>query len=175
MLSYVVHVVFSNSAVGISPMGRSWRSFHPKVSHLAVVDESLYPPKLTSERVVDDCGTGRNKRRNGSNLTSYILHLSSPDTPVGFTIRAQECWFFIFDSSRARMSENLWLIRLIWLIWRFRLSRWVVSLTTPDHGIDSQRHLTRKVHRMFRFLLFIHATKVWRTSEIIVPTYWYNC
>ena len=41
----------------ISLFGRPERSYHPKVRHFAVVDAILYPPKVSSERVVDDVGT----------------------------------------------------------------------------------------------------------------------
>ena len=33
----------------------------------------LYPPKVSSERVVDDVGTNRNKRRHGSKVTILWL------------------------------------------------------------------------------------------------------
>ena len=39
-------------------LGRPWRSCEPMVSHLATVPKSLYPLKVTSERVADDFGTG---------------------------------------------------------------------------------------------------------------------
>ena len=42
---------------GMSLFGRPERSYHPKVRHFAVVDAILYPPKVSSERVVDDVGT----------------------------------------------------------------------------------------------------------------------
>jgi hypothetical protein len=53
---------------GISLLGRPERSYHPKVRHFAVVDAILYPPKVSSERVVDDVGTDGNNRRNGSKV-----------------------------------------------------------------------------------------------------------
>ena len=52
----------------MSLFGRPERSYHPKVRHFAVVDAILYPPKVSSERVVDDVGTDGNNRRNGSKV-----------------------------------------------------------------------------------------------------------
>ena len=53
---------------GISLFGRPERSYRPKARHFAVVDAILYPPKVSSERVVDDVGTDGNNRRNGSKV-----------------------------------------------------------------------------------------------------------
>ena len=53
---------------GISLLDRPERSYRPKVRHFAVVDAILYPPKVSSERVVDDVGTDGNNRRNGSKV-----------------------------------------------------------------------------------------------------------
>ena len=50
----------------MSLYGRPDRFFHPKERHFAVEDAILYPPKVSSERVVDDVGTDGNKRWNGS-------------------------------------------------------------------------------------------------------------
>ena len=58
---------------GISLCGRPERSYHPKVRHFAVVDAILYPPKVSSERVVDDVGTDGNNRRNGSKVSFLWL------------------------------------------------------------------------------------------------------
>ena len=52
----------------MSLFGRPERSYHPKLRHFAVVDAILYPPKVSSERVVDDVGTDGNNRRNGSKV-----------------------------------------------------------------------------------------------------------
>ena len=53
---------------GISLLDRPERSYRPKARHFAVVDAILYPPKVSSERVVDDVGTDGNNRRNGSKV-----------------------------------------------------------------------------------------------------------
>ena len=58
---------------GISLCGRPERSYRPKVRHFAVVDAILYPPKVSSERVVDDVGTDGNNRRNGSKVSFLWL------------------------------------------------------------------------------------------------------
>ena len=44
--------------------GRSEVIFDPKVSHFATVPTILYPPKVSSEHLVDDCGTGLNHHRS---------------------------------------------------------------------------------------------------------------
>ena len=70
MMHSILHVTDSGSPwwvlKGMSLSGRPGRFFHPKERHFAVVDAILYPPKVSSERVVDDVGTDGNKRRNGS-------------------------------------------------------------------------------------------------------------
>ena len=38
--------------------------FDPKVSHFATVPTILYPPKVSSEHLVDDCRTGLNHHRS---------------------------------------------------------------------------------------------------------------
>ena len=54
-------------------LGRPERSFHSKVRHFWSVVTILYPPKVSSERVVDDVGTNGNKRRNGSKVSPLWL------------------------------------------------------------------------------------------------------
>jgi len=70
MIPSMLHVTDSGSPwwvlKGMSLSGRPRRFFHPKERHFAVVDAILYPPKVSSERVVDDVGTDENKRRNGA-------------------------------------------------------------------------------------------------------------
>ena len=58
---------------GISLLDRPERSYHPKARHFAVVDAILYPPKVSSEQVVDDVGTDGNNRRNGSKVSFLWL------------------------------------------------------------------------------------------------------
>ena len=58
---------------GISLLDRPERSYRPKVRHFAVVDAILYPPKVSSEQVVDDVGTDGNNRRNGSKASFLWL------------------------------------------------------------------------------------------------------
>ena len=66
--------------VGVSPTkrrdyevtllsGRSDVIFDPKVSHFATVPTILYTPKVSSEHLVDDCGTGLNHHRNDPKVT----------------------------------------------------------------------------------------------------------
>ena len=57
----------------MSLFDRPERSYHPKVRHFAVVDAILYPPKVSSEQVVDDVGTDGNNRRNGSKVSFLWL------------------------------------------------------------------------------------------------------
>ena len=81
----------------MSLSGRPRRCYHPKASHLAVVDESLYPPKVTSERVLDDFGTDGNKRRNGSKVMSLRLTClnTCKITTIGKgTVRCRACLSF---------------------------------------------------------------------------------
>ena len=54
-------------------LGRPERSFHSKVRHFWSVVTILYPPKVSSERVVDDVGRDGNKRRNGSKVSPLWL------------------------------------------------------------------------------------------------------
>ena len=61
---------------GMSLSGRSERFYHPKVRHFAIVDAILYPPKVSSERVIDDIGTDENNRRNGSKVLALWLTLT---------------------------------------------------------------------------------------------------
>jgi hypothetical protein len=61
---------------GMSLSGRSERFYHPKVRHFAIVDAILYPPKVSSKRVVDDIGTDENNRRNGSKVLALWLTLT---------------------------------------------------------------------------------------------------
>ena len=61
---------------GMSLSGRSERFYHPKVRHFAIVDAILSPPKVSSERVVDDVGTDENNRRNGSKVLALWLTLT---------------------------------------------------------------------------------------------------
>ena len=61
-----MNFTLSRLVKGMSLWGRPGRFFHPKERHFAVVDAILYPPKVSSERVVDDVGTDGNKRWSGS-------------------------------------------------------------------------------------------------------------
>ena len=61
--------------------GRSKVIFDPKMSHFTTVPKSLYPPKVTLEHLVDDCGTTRNQRRDDPKVT--LLH--NPRSFVGDT------------------------------------------------------------------------------------------
>lgn len=53
---------------GTSSLSRSNVSFHPKVSPFATVPTSLSGGKVTSEDLVDDCGTTQNQRRDDLKL-----------------------------------------------------------------------------------------------------------
>ena len=58
---------------GISLFGRPERSYHPKARHFAVVDAILYPPKVSSERPIDDVPSGERCRWNDPKVTLFIL------------------------------------------------------------------------------------------------------
>ena len=53
---------------GTSSLSRSDGTFHPKVSHFATVPTSLSGGKVTSEDLVDDCGTTPSHRRDDLKL-----------------------------------------------------------------------------------------------------------
>ena len=56
-----------------SSTGRSVVIFDPKESHFPSFPKSLYPPKLTWERAVDDCGTGGKNVKNDPKVTSKFI------------------------------------------------------------------------------------------------------
>ena len=49
--------------------GRSNVTFAPKVCHFTIVPMILYPPKVSSEHLVDDVGTSVNHHRNDPKVT----------------------------------------------------------------------------------------------------------
>ena len=55
---YIFYRHTVTTVINILLYSRSEAIFDPKVSHFTTIPKSLYPPKLTSERAVDDVGTG---------------------------------------------------------------------------------------------------------------------
>ena len=78
--SKVRHFLWPEGLSVASLSGRSWRSFDPFQWHFAVVPTSLYPPKVTSERVVDAIGTPARWLRNDPKVTylsqEHVLSLA---------------------------------------------------------------------------------------------------
>ena len=56
----------------MSLSGRSNVTFDPKVCHFTTVPMILYPPKVSSEHLVDDVGTSVNHHRNDPKVTILI-------------------------------------------------------------------------------------------------------
>ena len=91
---------------GISLCGRPERSYRPKVRHFAVVDAILYPPKVSSEQVVDDVGTDGNNRRNGSKASSlWLTCLLTLTTAVQGECRAELARAMLSRSPQCRASQ----------------------------------------------------------------------
>ena len=95
----------------MSLFGRPERSYHPKVRHFAVVDAILYPPKVSSERVVDDVGTDGNNRWNGSKVPylwpQITLFFLPQITQIPLTYRCR-----VWRSYNLYNLRNLRLIKL---------------------------------------------------------------
>jgi len=96
----------------MSLFGRPERSYHPKVRHFAVVDAILYPPKVSSERVVDDVGTDGNNRRNGSK----VPYLWPQITLFFFTADYADFTDLFIYRCRVWRSYNLYNLRNLRLI-----------------------------------------------------------
>ena len=71
----------------MSLSGRSNVTFDPKVRHFTTVPMILYPPKVSSEHLVDDVGTSVNHHRNDPKVTILTKSAAFSLTNLGFAAR----------------------------------------------------------------------------------------